>query len=233
MIQPSGEIVFNPKHSKTYSDEFNRETIKKLLKRSFEDALEIKNKHPEEKAFKSEKHNESQPSSNEEKPEEETEKRKKEGEAKGEFLKETVKKEQQSEKRLDDLVEASHTVLLRVKSASFLNLFPTEIIIAPDKITVIEREFFGAEEIHTFPIKDIKEATVSTSPLFAKLELVLEGFHEGPLSIKYLPKEKALRARRLLQGLKICHDEEIELSHFEKEELCRKVEELGKAQEAT
>lgn len=61
-----------------------------------------------------------------------------------------------------------------------------------------------------------------------KIELGPGGFQQNPPSVKYLKKQEALKARRIIMGLIICHKEKVNLSKISKEELLDKVEEIGR-----
>lgn len=152
-------------------------------------------------------------------------------EAHQELQKESAKKEEESNQKLEELVEASQKVLFTVKTNAPLDPFPDEIIIGLDKISVVEREFFMSDIIHTYPIKDIKDAVVSTGPLWSKLDLTIEGYQGGTLSLAGVKTDDAIRARRIIQGLKICEDEGIKLTNLKEEDVVAKIEEIGKARE--
>jgi len=152
-------------------------------------------------------------------------------EAKQEALKEHYKEDLQNGKKLDDLVAAANKVLFHCSTIAPLNPFPTDITISLDKVAIVDRQFFMNAEIHTFPISDINDVVVRTGFIWSTLELVIESFQEGPIEINYLKTEDAIKARRLIQGLKICKDEGLKLTEMTEEEIDQKVEEIGRARE--
>jgi len=79
---------------------------------------------------------------------------------------------------------------------------------------------------------------VETGPFFATLNIndrttaTDSNVLTNIVTIKYLPKDKAIQARRLIQGLKISNEQKIDLSNLDINELRVKLEEIGKAREA-
>lgn len=152
-------------------------------------------------------------------------------EAQQEVIKEHAKEDIQNDKKLEDLVAASNKVLFRCSTAAPLNPFPTDITVSLDKVAIVDREFFMNAEIHTFPISDINDVVVRTGIFWSTLHLIIESFQEDPLVINYLKTDDAIKARRLIQGLKICKDEGLKLTELAEDEIVQKVEEIGRARE--
>lgn len=65
--------------------------------------------------------------------------------------------------------------------------------------------------------------------LFATLTFEIVGPEKNPHKIKYLKIREALKAKRIIIGLKACFDEKIDTTKLSTSELITKVEEIGKS----
>src|SRR5581483_2822967 len=127
-----------------------------------------------------------------------------------EFLKEDAKEEEKATQQLEDLVGMADLILFQVDSANPLELFPSTLIIDTAKASIIHRQFFATERVHSVMIKDVSDVFIDTSPFFAKLSIVDTGFTENEVAIEFLKKDDAVRARRIIQGLVIANQKEID-----------------------
>lgn len=138
-----------------------------------------------------------------------------------------IKKEQ--EEKLDSLVAKSFGQLYRIQSVFPFDLFPDEIIVDRTKVDVINREFLSTAMIRSVLLKDITDVMVQTSIMFAKLTIVARSFADQVLEVKFLKKQEAIRARRIIQGLVAAVNQGVDLAPFSDEELMQKIEDLGQA----
>jgi hypothetical protein len=134
-----------------------------------------------------------------------------------------------AKKRMDNLIEGSDVVLLKLKSTFPFELFPDEMTVDIHKVSLISREFFWSERVHSVMIEDISDVFIETSPFFATLNVVDKNFVETLVKISYLKKDEAARARRILQGLIIAKQQTMDVTHINPGELIPRLEELGKA----
>lgn len=131
--------------------------------------------------------------------------------------------------KLNALSKSSTNVLYKLTSVFPFTFFPTDVIINPDKVTVVFRNFLFSKQIHSIFIKDILVVEVATSPFFASLRLVDKGMRDNELKVSFLPQTKALKAQRVIQGLIVASKQGIELSSIEVSDVLHKVENIGRA----
>lgn len=135
------------------------------------------------------------------------------------------------DERLDRLVEKSQKILLKITTVFPFTLFPDDVIIDPQKVNIIKREFFFSERIHSVFIRDISDVFIDTSIIFAGLRIIDRGFTENSIDINFLWRDEAIKARRIIQGLVVAHRQGIEMDKIETVNLIKKLEELGKTEE--
>ncbi len=133
--------------------------------------------------------------------------------------------------KLDDLIDKCDTTLLKIETVWPFVFFTNDIIIDPHKVTIVFRDFFWAEQIHSVMVRDILDVVVETSLFFATLRIVDQGYIENSININYLKKDEALEARKVIQGLVVAHRQGIDFSKLETKNLKEQVTELGKVTE--
>lgn len=147
--------------------------------------------------------------------------------AKEEVIKEQLKKQKDSTEKLDKIVEQSRQPIFRCKCRNPFDLFPNEITIDFLMVNIIYREFFGSGEVKSVMIKNIEDAMVDRTPFFATLRITSKGVRSEPLIIKYLSPKDASKARRIIQGLRVCENAQIDLTDVSFDQLSIKLEEIG------
>lgn len=156
-----------------------------------------------------------------------------ESEAQKDLLKDSIKDEEKIGEKLDSLTDLAELVLFRTKSTNPIDLFPDEIIVDLNKISIIFNQFFLSSRVHSVMIKDVSDIFIETGFIWAKLIIVDRGFIENTVEVEFLNKEEALKIRRLVQGLVIAWQQEIDFTKLSKElsseEIIEKLEKLGKA----
>lgn len=126
------------------------------------------------------------------------------------------------------LVRKSNRILATISTHRFpFDLFPDTINVEEGRITVITRNFFFSSEVHSVDIKDISNVFINTVPFFAQLVIVSKTFTKNEIRIKNLRKEEAVLARRIIEGLRIFENKQIDTSSYTKEDLIAKLEELS------
>jgi hypothetical protein len=125
------------------------------------------------------------------------------------------------------LVKKSNRILVSISSHKFpIDLFPSTVNVEEGRVTIITREFLTSQ-IHSVDIKDISNIFIDMSPFFAELVLVSKTFAENEIRIMGLRKDEAVIARRIIEGLRIFEEKQIDTSAYSKEELVKKLEELS------
>jgi hypothetical protein len=127
-----------------------------------------------------------------------------------------------------DLVKKSNRIIASISTHRFpLDFFPDTLNIEEGRITIINRSFFLSSQIHSVDIKDISNVLVNTAPFFAQLVIVSKTFTRNEIRIKYLRKNEAIYARRIIEGLRIFQGKQIDTSVYSTNELITKLKELS------
>ncbi len=149
-----------------------------------------------------------------------------------EVQKESDKVRIASEQKLESLVkQAPSSVLFKISTIFPFKFFPTTLIIRANKIDIINMLFFASETIHTTMIDDITDVTVETSLFFATMKITDKGYHDQLITIEYLDKSAAMKARRIIQGLIAAKAEKIDPTKIDPNKLVEQAELLGKARD--
>lgn len=135
----------------------------------------------------------------------------------------------EDQKKLDDLVRKSSRVLFKAESVFPFDLFPDTIVIDETKVSIIYKSFFLTEIVHTILIKKIMDVRVESSLLFATLIFIPFVNFESPIEVRYLKKAAAHSARRLIQGIITCNENQIDMTTLSVEEIISKMNMLGAA----
>ncbi len=143
-------------------------------------------------------------------------------------VKDRVKDEVKHGQKFEDLISKSEP-LIRIRSVFPFDFFPDEISVDVAKVNIIHREFL-TKRVQSVYIKNISDVVVNTSILFASLGIIDFGFQGNSVSVNYLSKKDALRTRKIIQGLVVCHKEEIDLTQFDAVHFKQKIEMLGEAE---
>lgn len=143
-------------------------------------------------------------------------------------IKEEAKQEILMKERFDSMVKTAARELYRISTVFPFDMFPDEVIIDVDKVSIITGVFFFSKRIHSVFIQDITDVFVDSSFLFATLEIVDSGFVENSIKIKPLGRNEAIRARKIIQGLIVAKKQQIDLTKLlDLPDLVNKLETLG------
>lgn len=146
-----------------------------------------------------------------------------------------IEKETQSankQKRVDNrtvanLVKKSNRILLSISSHGFpFDFFPNTINIEEGRITIINRHFLSSE-VHSVDIKNISNIFINTTIFFSQLVIISKTFEENEIKIRNLRPTEAVFARRIIEGLRIFENNQIDTSGYSKEDLINKLKELS------
>lgn len=148
-----------------------------------------------------------------------------------EVEKDQIKDKEKSNQKLDELVNSTGQVLYRLKAVFPFDFFPTEIIIDKNKVNLIFNEFFFSKHIHSVMVTDVTDVMVETNLFFATLKIIDKFFNANSIDVGYLNKDEAMMARRIIQGLVVAQQQQIDLSKVQGDDLVKKIEQLGKERE--
>lgn len=127
-----------------------------------------------------------------------------------------------------ELVKKSNRILASISTHRFpFDFFPNTMNIEEGRVTVIIRSFFLSSQVHSVDIKDISNIFINMAPFFAQLVIHSKTFEANEVRIRYLWKNQAIYARRLIEGLRIFEAKQINTSIYSKQELISKLEELS------
>ena len=136
------------------------------------------------------------------------------------------------QKRLDNktvanLLKKSNRILVSISSHGFpFDLFPNTINIEDGRITIINRHFLSSE-VHSVDIKNISNIFINTSIFFSQLVIISKTFEENEIKIRNLKTSEAIFVRRIIEGLRVFENKQIDTSNYTKEELITKLEKLS------
>jgi len=125
------------------------------------------------------------------------------------------------------LVKKSNRILVSISTHRFpFDFFPNTVNVEEGRVTIITREFLTSQ-VHSVDIKDISNIFIDMSPFYAELVLVSKTFAENEIRIAGLRKNEAIVARRIIEGLRVFEEKQIDTSAYTPKELVAKLEELS------
>lgn len=125
-------------------------------------------------------------------------------------------------------MKKSKKVLLNIRTVFPFKLFPTQIIVDIHRVIVIEQTFLFADTIRSIPIQNIQYVRCDRALLFGTLCIRTYGFSDREVVIKHLWNRDALCARRLIEGLIICYEENIDPMKFGEGDICKNLQNIGR-----
>ncbi|QQS44067.1 hypothetical protein IPM65_00475 [Candidatus Roizmanbacteria bacterium] len=128
---------------------------------------------------------------------------------------------------VDNIRDKSKRVLLHRKTVFPFKLFPVHVIVDIHRVVVIEKTFLFADTIRTIPIANIQYVRCDRALLFGSIRIRTYGFSDREVVVKFLWNKDALRLRRLIEGLIICYEDNVDPLDFKDEDLCTCLENLG------
>lgn len=151
---------------------------------------------------------------------------------KREIVRETHARDKQKRRnirKVAKLVKRSNRILVSISSHALpFDLFPDVINIEEKRITIIDRHLLSSE-VHSIDIKNISNILINNSFFFSRSQLVIisKTFEENEIKVKNLRTKDAVFARRIIEGLRIFENENIDTHDYTKKELVAKLEELS------
>jgi hypothetical protein len=137
------------------------------------------------------------------------------------------KRKRLNNNKVAKLVKRSNRILVSISSHALpFDLFPDILNIEEERITIINRHMLSSE-VHSVDIKNISNILINNSILFSQLVIISKTFEENEIKIGNLKTKDAVFARRIIEGLRIFENEQIETSGYAKDELIAKLEELS------
>ena len=126
------------------------------------------------------------------------------------------------------LIKKSNRILITISTHRFpIDIFPDTLNVEEGRLTIINRSFFLSSQVHSVDIKDISNIFVNTAPFFAQLVIISKTFTKNEIRIKYLWKDEAVMARRIIEGLRTFQGKQIDTSVYTVVDLIAKLKELS------
>lgn len=126
------------------------------------------------------------------------------------------------EQKLQNMSDLSSRVLLDINGLRPFDLFPDHLVIDESKITVTIRHFIKSGSSQSFPLSDIQDVVVEAMPFYATLKINISGYQDNPLTLGFLPTDKAYEAKRLIYGLQQALKEQIDITRVKDTEKVKK-----------
>lgn len=155
-------------------------------------------------------------------------KTKEESEGKGqeEAIKNHYRKIETDHNRLDDMMSKSNRMILSIRSMFPWDIFQSSVNVEETRVNVIHRQFF-ASQVHSVDIEDISNVFIDTFLFFTTLTIVSNTFEENNIKVMKLRKKEADLARRLIEGLRMFKEKDIDTSKYSAKELIDELENLS------
>ena len=143
-----------------------------------------------------------------------------------EAVKNLARNTEKNRQVVEDMVNSSNRILLRVSSIFPWDLFPSSIIVEETRVTIIHRQIFSSQ-VHSVDIKNISNIFIGTGILCAQLTLVSDTFTQNKIVIDRLWKKEAILMRRIIEGMRMFVKENIDTTNYTPSELVSKLKELS------
>lgn len=125
------------------------------------------------------------------------------------------------------LVTKSNRILVSISSHAFpIDLFPNSITVEEGRITIIKRHLLSSE-VHSIDLKDISNVFINSTIFFSQLVIISKTFEENEIKLRNLRTREAVFVRRIIEGLRVFANKEIDTSTYSVEQLVSKLEELS------
>lgn len=134
-------------------------------------------------------------------------------------------KKEEDRQTVSDLVAKSNRCIISISSLFPWDLFPNTINVEESRVTFIFRQFLASQS-HSIEIKDISNVFIESSLFFATIQVVSRTYVQNDIKIGYLNKKKAYNVQRVIEGLRIFREHNINTSNYEINELVAKTEEF-------
>lgn len=145
----------------------------------------------------------------------------------------TQEKAQDTLQKIDNLTHQTHRNLYQVSTVFPFQFFPTVLVISENSTDITSHYFFFSQHTFTMLTKDIKSVKASSTLFFSSVEFEVTGYETNPPRIRWLPHDAALQIKRLITGLLICMQKQIDLTVIDTHQVVDKLIEIGSAQSET
>jgi len=107
------------------------------------------------------------------------------------------------------------------------DFFPSTINVEETRVTIIHRQLLSSQ-VHSVDIKSISNVFINTDLFFASITIVSSTFKENSIKIMKLRKHQAILTRRIIEGMRMFVEKDINTSKYSVQELIGQLKELSK-----
>lgn len=143
------------------------------------------------------------------------------------YLKKYKQDNEKKNPTLDSIVEESNEILAHFKGVWPFDLFPDEVIIDKQAVTIIRHWFFGVGQKITCHFDDLVNAEMNIGPFFGSIQIYSKYFTDGEEDIKWFSRSDVKKIHALLQGLLIAKKEGVDIKSLSKDEILHKLYKIG------
>lgn len=130
-------------------------------------------------------------------------------------------------KTIVDYTTQEARTLYTIKSVFPFDPFPTTITVQPSAISIVHDLFGLSKKVITVTMSDIFSVEVEAGIMFANLRFTQKQASLPVIEVPYFWKNDAFRARRILQGLIIVQNKDLEIPYMRSDEVLSYLEEIG------
>ncbi|HEX5395002.1 MAG TPA: hypothetical protein VFW52_01460 [Candidatus Saccharimonadales bacterium] len=130
-------------------------------------------------------------------------------------------------RKLSTVTMKSHEVLFKANTVFPFTLFTDTVVLDREKVSFINRGFFGVARITSVPVRDILSVEADIGPFFGSVHTSSRFYVTNPKSISWLRRRDAEKLQRMLQGYIIAHEQDINCDNIDKNKLIIMLHDLG------
>ncbi len=128
---------------------------------------------------------------------------------------------------IESQVERDILVLYRAESLFPFDIFPTQVLIYPTRVEIVDVIFFGSQEVKSIMIQDIFTIDVITSLWLSSIRITSRQPTRPVIVVTKLKNKDALRIKNIVQGLVIAQRNGLDLLHLNPAQIVQEAFELG------
>ncbi len=129
--------------------------------------------------------------------------------------------------QLQHLAQDEEPALMTLTTLFPFRLFPTTITIEKTKVNIKESQFLGTTDTRSLLIADISAVESESNLLFGTLVFRIRVASAGPIEVRFLSRDQAARARRIVEGLMVSVANKIDLTKVSSPEILANIEMVG------
>jgi len=132
-------------------------------------------------------------------------------------------------KKIMDFADKSEDKLLILEDSAPFRFKSNSLVIGRNKVSIIERSGFKDEKVTSINIEDLLNVTVTANIFLGTVSLYTKYYVKEPLKMKSLSRDNAFLAKRVIQGLLVCREKNMDINKIPRSELVMQLERIGKA----